>query len=283
MATKTKSLRLPANRLTSAKRRALRILAEYFCIRTNDAATLLKGRQPTQHDKRTIRRTLHLLYKSGHANRLQYFDVITTDRGAMTYVYGLSDKGMKVLEPNDIWNSDFAKSFDEHSERTLDHELEITAFHMALKRFCVSHGLELSWVQCDLKKKTIAPDAYFAITDPRQPHGKNTLHYFLEVERAKIGNFKNGESSIIRKLGKYYDYYDTDQCEKDWYAFRKFRVILTLRNDERRANLLKELEEKYKNRMFWLTTEPAYKENIGGEIFQTPKDYEQRSYSFLSQ
>jgi hypothetical protein len=271
-----------ASRLTGAKRNALKLLAEYFCLRTNDAAALLKHRNPNEDDKRTVRRTLQFLHRDGLANRLPYFDLVTEERGAMTYVYGLSDKAMRLIEAQDIWETDHAKTFDEHSQRTLDHELEISLFHIALKKFCEKQNLELYWHQKDIKKKTIAPDAYFAISDPAKPDGKNTLHYFLEMERSKIGNIKNGESSIIRKLGKYYEYYNTDACEKEWTSFRQFRVIVVQRNDTRRQNLLKELEARYKNRMFWLTTEDACKQDIGAEIFKTPKDAEQRSYSFLT-
>jgi hypothetical protein len=230
---------------------------------------------------RSMSRTLRTLEKEGYVHRISY---IEPDRffGQRTFVSGLTDKALKILDDNDIYPAEYAKTFDEHSERTLDHELEISFFHIALKKFCVKHGLELYWQQRDLKKKTVAPDAYFAILDPKKPEGKNTLHYFLETERAKIGNMKNGEPSILRKLGKYYDYYNTDACEKEWASFRQFRVIVVQRNEIRMKNLLQALGEKYKNRMFWLTTEPAYKEDIGGEIFATPKDHEQRSYSFLN-
>jgi hypothetical protein len=34
--------------------------------------------------------------------------------------------------------------------------------------------------------------------------------------------------------------------------------------------------------MFWLTTEPLYKEAIGGQIFSTPEDHADQRYSFLS-
>jgi hypothetical protein len=101
------------------------------------------------------------------------------------------------------------------------------------------------------------------------------------VEKTKPGNFRDGESKIIRNLGKYYAYFDTDKCEKEWANFRKFRVIVTLRNDERRRNLLKELEGKYKNRMFWLTPEELFREDIGAAIFQTPRDFATTAYSII--
>jgi hypothetical protein len=106
----------------------------------------------------------------------------------------------------------------------------------------------------------------------------------------------------MRKLAKYYDYYGTDLCEKEWLDFRQYRVIVVQRTAERMKNLLKELatqeihkdncpSRKGKNcnckprtldhRMFWLSSESAYRENIGGRIFATPKDYAGDNYSFL--
>jgi hypothetical protein len=90
----------------------------------------------------------------------------------------------------------------------------------------------------------------------------------------------------FRKLQRYADYYDTDQCGRDW-GFRKYRVIVIQEHNERkpdarRQNLLNALKENLAYKMFWLTTGKLYKESIGGEIFATPKDYTERQYSFLS-
>jgi hypothetical protein len=71
----------------------------------------------------------------------------------------------------------------------------------------------------------------------------------------------------------------TDKCDKEW-NFRKFRVIVTLRNDERRTNLLNEVATKYKHRMFWLTHEDLYRHDISAAIFQTPKDFATTIYGF---
>jgi len=216
---------------------------------------------------RGSRFTLKRLLAEGLINRLRYFE---PDRvfGMTSFVYGLSDKALRSgLDLS-------GKTFDEHSERTLDHELEISYFHIELKKLCAKQGWELYWQQKDLKC-TISPDTYFAITKP-----KGTFHFFVEVERAKIGNYKNGEPSIMRKLSKYYDYYNSDQCQKEW-NFRLFRTIVIQRTDERRDNLLKAATSQFNHRTFWLTTEPLYKQHVGAEIFKTPKDYEQRSYSFL--
>lgn len=257
----------------------LEILAEYFCLRTNDVAAIRRKHLPTEDDKRTIRRTLALLYKERLLLRLPYLD-LDQESGGRTYVYGLSKKGCAWVSEN-FPSVDIHKPFDEHSVRTLDHELAISAFHRAIKIFCDQSGLYLYWQQKNLKR-TISPDALFAITDPKQPEGKDTLYYFLEIERAKIGNLKNGEPSILRKLGRYYEYYDTKKCEEEWQYFRQFRVIVVQQSDARRRHLLQKLRESYNHPMFWLTSESAYTQNVGGPIFLAPRDYEGAVYSFTA-
>lgn len=265
----------PTFRFTKAKGDCLTLLAEYFCLRTNDVALLLRNHEPNENDKRSVRHTLGLLYRAGLAYRIPYIEY-EREHGASTYVYGLTYHGVKYCAS--IFP--YAKGFDEHSRRTLDHELEISWLHMALKKFAAKHKLVLYWQQSDLKC-TISPDAMFALTDPSRPEGKNTFFYFLEIERAKIGHYVNGKPSIITKLQKYYDYYNSDVCQKEW-NFRQFRTIVVQRNEERSTNLLKELAARFSHRTFWLTNEEAYRKDIGGQIFRTPKDFEKVAYSFLS-
>lgn len=116
-------------RHTAAKRRTLELLAEYFCLRVPDLARLLRHREPNQNDLRTARRTAHLLWKEGLLSRLAYIE-LDRERGSIGYVYGLSDKGVRD------YGGGLSKSFDEHSARTLDHEVEISWFHMALDELC---------------------------------------------------------------------------------------------------------------------------------------------------
>src|ERR1019366_137931 len=84
-------------------------------------------------------------------------------------VYGLKRSMAKKYE---------GKTFDEHSERTVDHELAITQFHISLKKELPKKYL-LTWYQSNIKRG-IAPDAYFSITDLEDP-SKATYHYFLEI------------------------------------------------------------------------------------------------------
>jgi hypothetical protein len=54
-----------------------------------------------------------------------------------------TDKGVKMCQS--LWP--LAKTFDEHSQRTLDHQLEISFFHIELKKFAAKNNLRLYWQQ----------------------------------------------------------------------------------------------------------------------------------------
>jgi hypothetical protein len=252
------------SRGTPVKQRILELLAEFFCLRTKDTAGLLRNRELTESDERSVRRTLSILHRDGLVCRLD----MAYGGACKHFVYGLTDKGVSHAF-DDGYSTAATKTLDEHSLRTLDHELEITSFHIALHRLCGQHGLRYAWRQTDLKH-TIHPDALFTIEDPANPD--RDFAYFLEIERSKFGNYRDGEPQILRKLGAFYQYFNTTDCEKEW-GFRLYRVVVVQRTEARRDGLLAALRETYNHRMFFLTTEEAYRENMAGPIFRTPMDY----------
>src|SRR5580698_9873702 len=136
---KTSRNRRAVPRPNPTKERVLELLAEYFCLRTNDAAALLRNREITESDARSVRRTLSILHRDGFLYRAPYLDP-ARERGGIAYVYGLSDKGVKHALQNG-YSTPATKTLDEHSVRTLDHELEITSFHVALRELCAAQGL----------------------------------------------------------------------------------------------------------------------------------------------
>lgn len=257
------------------KLKILALLATYFCLRTHDAAFLLRGRDVSESDERSVRRTLSILYGDGFLERLPHLP-LDRDRGGVSHVYGLSRKGVAHAFKCG-YATQATKTLTEHSLRTLDHELEITSFHIALHGLTANRGLRYTWRQTDLKH-TVHPDAHFTIAPAKA--SELPRQYFLEIERAKFANYRDGEPQIIRKLGAFYEYYNSDACEAEW-GFRHFRVIIVQRTDARREGLLEALRGKYEHRMFWLTTEPACRVDLGGDIFKTPRDATQRSYSLL--
>lgn len=261
---------------TPTKHMLLQLLATFFCLQTNDAARLLRNRAITPSDARSVRRTLSILHRDGFLYRVPHVDA-GRDRGGIGYVYGLSANGVKHAQQSG-YATTATKTLDEHSRRTLDHELEITSFHIALHRLCAVRGLRYGWRQTDLKHR-VHPDAVFNVEDPARP-GK-AFCYFLEIERAKLGNYRNGKPQILRKLEAYYRYFNSTDCERDW-GFRQYRVVVVQRSEARRDGLLSAVRKAFCHRMFWLTTEPLYRENIGGPIFMTPKDATPVPFSFLT-
>jgi hypothetical protein len=227
---------------------------------------LIYGKQ-TEANQASMRRTLRILKAQGLAHSEKYIEP-DRDFGGTTGVWGLTDKS--VANGCEYSQGDYCyglkpKSFDEHSVRTLDHELEISYFHMAVKNL----PRKLYWQQADLKR-SVHPDAYFALADPALPEGKNTFHYFLEIEKGK-----KTFDDLLKKLGRYYDLYNTDSCQKEW-GFRQFRVIVIQKNETRRGNLLAELAKQYNHRMFWLATETDRLR------FKTPKDFKEAEYPLLT-
>ena len=225
---------------TRIRRTVLQTLAEYFVLRKQEVARIVRKRNPTPNDTRSVNHSLLLLTQEGMLNRVRFPNL--KDDGN-PYVYGLSQRAVQEYG---------GKEFNEN-KRTLDHELEISDFHLALREHC-GDGLTY-WQQTDLKKG-IHPDAYFSITKKG-----DTKHFFLEIERQAI-IVKDGKPTIQTKLDRYYDYYDTDECMKHW-GFRRFRVITLQQTDLRRQHVLPLLQ---KNRMFWMGLSSNPTSN-----FHTPK------------
>lgn len=181
---------------------------------------------------------------------MKYLDLKTDGVG---YACGLTDKGVAEYG---------GRTLDEHSRRTLDHELEITDYLIGVEEFCQHNGLLFQFTRPTITHG-ISPDAYFVITDPKK-ETKHTLPFFYEKERAKLGGYEDGQPSVIAKLKRYYDYYNTAECEKTW-GFKTFRVIISQETADRRKNLLARMQDGLRHRMFLLTI----KNSVGD--MQTPK------------
>jgi hypothetical protein len=209
------------NHLTStrAKREALAVLADYFCLNTHLAAELLgvSGRAVQAHYQRLI--DAQLVYGIRYAPEEHA-------KGSIPIAYGLSDSGVTKAFA-DGFATDSTKTIKEHRPSRLEHEIMISRFHLELAKLCESKGWDLRWRQRDLQRG-VYPDALLSI---------NGRFFFLEIERAKLGNYKNGEPQILRKLKTYRDHYGSTDCEKN-FGFRKFSVITVMRTRERRDNLV---------------------------------------------
>jgi hypothetical protein len=146
-------------------------------------------------------------------------------KGAIPMAYGLSDSGVtKAFREG--FATDSTKTIKGHKPSRLEHEIMISRFHLELAGLCEGNGWDVRWRQKDLQHG-VYPDALFSV---------NGVYFFLEIERAKLGDYKDGEPQILRKLRTYRDYYDSTACEKE-FGFRRFRVVTVMRTAVRASNL----------------------------------------------
>jgi len=180
-------------------------------------------------------------------------------RGAAPYAYGLSDSGVtRAFE--DGFATDSTKTFKGHSPRTIEHELMISKFHLNLARVTEANDWDLRWRQSNLKR-AVHPDALFAI---------NGKYFFLEIERAKLGNYRNGEPQILRKLRSYSEYYGSSGSEND-FGFRTFQVVIMMRTEDRATNLSGRLRASGLDQsVFLISSEPKIEAFLSAETPLSP-------------
>jgi len=267
-------------------------LAEYFALTVKDIVRL-RGQDPEDdNSRRCVQQSINRLLTKSKLHRVPYVDerVKTPTR---SFVYGLNDSGVDEYG---------GKSLDDHSARTIEHELHISHFHILLKKSFPEPRFIITWQQSDLDHGGVDPDAHFSITHTNLPPDKNTFHFFLEMERAKIGNVKGDEPSIIRRQARYFELYNTDRCVKEW-GFKQFRVLTVQRTAEKMKNLCArmatvpahtstcEIHQYQKkcnckklllnHRMFYMTTEELFQTQFANKIYRTSKDFTTASYPLL--
>jgi hypothetical protein len=167
------------------------------------------------------------------------------EKGALPKAYGLTDSGVSIAF-KEGFATDSTKTFKGHALSTIEHELMISKFHLELAKLSEHKGWDLRWRQRDLDKNKVRPDGLFQI---------NRNNFFLEIERARLGNYKDGRPGVIRKLDAYWKYYDSTGCEKD-FTFLKFRVVTVMRTPARVQTLINLLNaEGLDKATFWVSSE----------------------------
>ena len=219
--------------MTDRRREALAALAEYHYLTTSDFYRVLQI--DDLHAERGVRRMLMLLHRAGLVERSRYaIDNPSDPFLRYQFCYQLARAGRDAIGRGEVaW---------EKSPASLAHELGITKFHIALAR-AVPETHKLFWRQTDLKR-TVNPDALFALTDTTREGERSWYYYFLEVERSRQGHYRNGESGLLAKLRRYADYRRTERCRAEWQRFSDFRVVVVLANRERQENLLRVLRAR---------------------------------------
>jgi hypothetical protein len=256
--------------LTGPRREALALLAEYHYLTTPDFYRLL-GKSGA-HEQRGIRRMLMLLSRAQLVERSRHaIDDPADPFLRYQYCYRLSRTGQTAIGKG--------HAAIEKSPASLAHELEITAFHIALNAG-VPKTHRVYWLQTDLKR-TVNPDALFAVTDTTRPAETSTFYYFLEVERSRQGHYRHGESGLLTKLRRYADYRRSELCRSEWRHFADFRVIVVLPTRERQVNLLQTLRTTLSSPMIWTATAEDVQRDICGSMFRAPPDFEVDKHSII--
>lgn len=204
-------------------------------------------------------------------------------------MHGLTEFGCEAAKHYEMGEP---KEFEaEHSLLTLEHELKQAETQYQLEQMCEKRGWKFFAAHNDLFR-TVEPDRLFGIDK-----GNGFIPMFYEEE-----NRKKDFQDLYAKARRYYDYFDTEKCKKEWGWFRNFHVIWQFPNEERMMNFIRFLAGEcdchfYRGKIkhtclphglrekpllvsnFWLTYD-ALTKDIGGNIWIAPKDYAGKVYSF---
>ncbi|HEY4492399.1 MAG TPA: hypothetical protein VI958_10410 [Acidobacteriota bacterium] len=249
-------------RLTKTRRALFSLFGEYFLLGNKDIAALLPG--SSKAALRTAQALTKELREKHYLHGELYFDYDYPTRNA-EWLYCLTSKGLTYARDHGLCR--FGKAADEKSPLHLEHDYELTKFHIQLNQYCADRRIRLKWFQRDLKRG-VHPDAVFEIV---RGNGLSDW-FFVEIENSKQGNYIAGESALMRKAEKYYSYHQSDHCLQDWKYFNSFRVIFVLKNNTRAAHFLDALAADYNDPMFWIGSRD------NPLTFRTPKDHRETPY-----
>lgn len=262
-----------AFRLTVERKTILEQLVRYRYLRTSHFYQLRCVGQEVSD--RAVRRLLRDFWRHGHLRRrIVVADIGRSPVPRFENVYWLSPAGVRLARDCGLCDDTFPER-PQRGFRTLEHDAAITDVHLGVERFARAHGWPLYWQQHGLKRG-VNPDALFALTDPRGPSIANTAYYFLEVERSRLGGYRDGRSVLLRRLHRYADYQASAACRRDWQWFDEFRVVIVVASEARRRNLLARLSDELPHPMFWVAVEGS---DFGTAVFSAPGTPDSRAYS----
>lgn len=195
------------------------------------------------------------LYEAGLLDRQQKNDFAE-------YVYFLTEKGGELCAERGHLES--PKWISKKSPMTLDHDVEISDFHMRLASALLApeRPIPMAWHQWrgQLAKEfgDWIPDAHFRIVED---------WHVLEIVRSTEWGYKKGESSLVTKLKTY----DAD----------KRHVLVVMPTQLRIQKFFAKVEDELPSSRLWFTDEASYRKDILGKIWWTPKNFRERQYSIL--
>jgi hypothetical protein len=251
-------------RWNPAKALVIESLADLYCATPKELTRFIKGHEPSLIEVRGTRAILQrIMDYDAHRQFLTQKEFF---HNSSTSLFGLSEYGAKYAR--EILGCKNARPFE---VRDTEHEFLITLFHIRLQEFCRAQGFTLVWEQNAINHKhLINPDAIARITTP-----KGTFTFCIEPERQSF------TENHLKKGMKYHSVFGKPEC-KELFGAEKVRIIFIVLSERKRTFILQEFAKEYPYRMFWFTTVDSFMNDIGADIFKTPKDWEKVAYSFLS-
>lgn len=246
--------------------------------------------------ERSIRAITDRLYKRGMLERQQ----VKMNDWQFPFVYYMAPEGYRICL--DRMNLGDGRDSFNHEKTTdgLYHDHKLTEFHIDLEQagadiaFWEQRG---SVIYQPLKKgdrhdrrtaREPNADVFFGV---RRPDGSVTFSYY-EEERTRQGGYENkndgevGESDQARKVERYVEYRESGEYSAKWQELgttvEDFYSRWCFKTEARMMNFLRRVSKNYPTRFFQATFEAARRADPLGEIWATPKDFQEGvKYSLL--
>lgn len=222
----------------------------------------------------SIRRTIRSLEAQGLVHRTFFRPDYYAGMGMLPIACWLSKDGEAYALKN--FPETYPKSHArDRSYNTIPHDLRRTDTRVALFELAEKEGWEIGCRKSDLNH-IVKPDDFYEITKTK------TAHLFLEEEV-----YKKSFEELYEKLSPYVENHGSSEF-KDAWGFRYFNVLIPMRDEAARANVLAhfsggcncidpKLRKQHQNAPFklkteilWFTTHDEIVRNPAGKIFKTP-------------
>jgi hypothetical protein len=160
------------------------------------------------------------------------------------------------------------------------HNWNLTQIHVALSSHFSFWEQRQAVLHVQGTKGEPKPDAFFKIGD---------FYSYLEVERGRQGNYKDGVSEQMRKVDRYIKYYESGAFKEKWKALFKVDVKnyfarFVFDNNNLAENFLyrvRTLHPETQLMRFWATGFDSLIENPAGHVWRTAHDFRARAYSLV--
>lgn len=285
--------------ITDLRRDILEALDKYIYLSTPQTYRVIPkrgtGRQETW--ERALRRALQLSEDAGFITHGPTYEEKKNKRSGFAtrkWVYFLTRDGAEKLAElrSSVTPGGIKVPPVPHYQRkplSLEHETGVSERHISLaEAIRTQPNLVLHAICNDLKKLEFPQaDRIFGIENTAAPRYSSTNWFMYEKERSRPNAVRQTDdfgkqAGIVRKLIAYDKARKERSASKHWSFIADFRVVMELETNERMMNLLKKLAGILPYRFLWITSKELIQEKgILEKVFYTPKDWKERSASFL--